>query len=301
MARARRQPGSTLKPFVYALAFAAGHSAAEMTADVETTFIEPGGVLHPRELRRTVRGADPAARGAGRLAQHPRRAPRRTSRGPEAARLLHASASPASRSAPTTTASRSRSAAARSSCASSPPPTRPSPAAAPRPAALHRRRHRAPSPADEPPRVIDPAVAALVSEVLADPLARVRGLHGRGPFTMPYPVAVKTGTSSGYRDTWTVGYTRERTVAVWLGNADSAPTVAAHRRLRGRSAVRRRHGTQRCATSPARPAVGRRPARRPSRCARSPACPPGPPATSTRRATSSPTTCPKGHVTCTCT
>ena len=73
--------------------------------------------------------------------------------------------------------------------------------------------------------VIDPAVAALISETLADPLARVRGLHGRGPFSMPYPAAIKTGTSSGYRDTWTVGYTRERTVAVWLGNADGAPTA----------------------------------------------------------------------------
>jgi penicillin-binding protein 1C len=50
-------------------------------------------------------------------------------------------------------------------------------------------------------------------------------LHGQGPFDIGFPVAVKTGTSSGYRDTWSVGYTRERTVAVWLGNAAGAPTL----------------------------------------------------------------------------
>jgi penicillin-binding protein 1C len=74
------------------------------------------------------------------------------------------------------------------------------------------------------PRV-DAAVAALVSESLSDPLARVRGLGGRGPFDLGFPVAVKTGTSSGYRDGWCVGYTAERTVAVWVGNADGRPTA----------------------------------------------------------------------------
>ena len=74
--------------------------------------------------------------------------------------------------------------------------------------------------------VLDPAAAALVMEALSDPLARIRGLHGRGPFDLGFPVAVKTGTSSGYRDTWAIGATRERTVAVWLGNPDGSPTRA---------------------------------------------------------------------------
>ena len=38
-----------------------------------------------------------------------------------------------------------------------------------------------------------------------------------------FPVACKTGTSSDYRDNWTVGYTPEFTVAVWVGNPDGAP------------------------------------------------------------------------------
>ena len=36
-------------------------------------------------------------------------------------------------------------------------------------------------------------------------------------------MAVKTGTSKGFRDNWAVGYTRERTVGVWVGNFDGRP------------------------------------------------------------------------------
>ena len=77
---------------------------------------------------------------------------------------------------------------------------------------------------------IGPAVAAGIGDSLSDPLARVRGLGGSGPFDIGFPVAVKTGTSSGFRDTWTVGYTHERTVAVWVGNASGRETRAARRR-----------------------------------------------------------------------
>src|SRR6202012_3409858 len=39
----------------------------------------------------------------------------------------------------------------------------------------------------------------------------------------PFEVAAKTGTSKGYRDNWTVGFTRAVTVAVWVGNFDGSP------------------------------------------------------------------------------
>ena len=68
----------------------------------------------------------------------------------------------------------------------------------------------------------------------------MRGLHGRGPFDLGFPVAVKTGTSSGFRDTWTAGYTHERTVAVWVGNSDGAPTRRSPARA-APAALRRRH------------------------------------------------------------
>jgi penicillin-binding protein 1C len=49
-------------------------------------------------------------------------------------------------------------------------------------------------------------------------------VFGRGGnLDFPFPVAVKTGTSEGYKDNWTIGYTREVTVGVWVGNFDRSP------------------------------------------------------------------------------
>ena len=49
-------------------------------------------------------------------------------------------------------------------------------------------------------------------------------MFGRGgSLDFPFDVAVKTGTSEGYRDNWTIGYTREVTVGVWVGNFDRTP------------------------------------------------------------------------------
>ncbi len=58
---------------------------------------------------------------------------------------------------------------------------------------------------------------------MADRYARAQAFGVGSVIDMPFPVAVKTGTSSGYRDTWTVGYTPEYTVAVWVGNFTGAP------------------------------------------------------------------------------
>ncbi len=225
MARARRQPGSTLKPFVYALAFADGHSAAEMTADVETSFAEPGGVYVPKNFDGNLEGPIPLREALAGSLNIPAVRLAAEQGAQKLLDLLHrlglASLEEGADHYGLALALGSGEVELRELAAAY--------------ATLARGGVYAPlrftvadtaalgEPASTTP-VLDPAVAALVSEVLADPLARVRGLHGRGPFTMPYQVAVKTGTSSGYRDTWTVGYTRERTVAVWLGNADGAPT-----------------------------------------------------------------------------
>jgi penicillin-binding protein 1C len=44
-----------------------------------------------------------------------------------------------------------------------------------------------------------------------------------GTTEYPFPVAVKTGTSQGYRDAWTVAYSRKYLVGVWLGRSDAGP------------------------------------------------------------------------------
>jgi penicillin-binding protein 1C len=66
-------------------------------------------------------------------------------------------------------------------------------------------------------------VADAIADILSDPTARVAAFGERTVLDLPFRVAVKTGTSKGYRDNWTVGFTREVTVAVWVGNFDGSP------------------------------------------------------------------------------
>ncbi|HWT07298.1 MAG TPA: penicillin-binding transpeptidase domain-containing protein, partial [Xanthomonadales bacterium] len=64
---------------------------------------------------------------------------------------------------------------------------------------------------------------ALVTDILADAHARARAFGVASLLRTSFPSAVKTGTSSDFRDTWTVGFTRDYTVAAWVGNFDGAP------------------------------------------------------------------------------
>ena len=79
----------------------------------------------------------------------------------------------------------------------------------------------------EPPeaeerRVMPEGVAEVLADVLADPRARVAAFGAESPLDLPFEVAAKTGTSKGSRDNWTVGFTREVTVGVWVGNFDGS-------------------------------------------------------------------------------
>ena len=71
----------------------------------------------------------------------------------------------------------------------------------------------------------DPAWA-YVTDVLSDPIARAPAFGTNSILSLPFPAAVKTGTSSDFRDTWTAGFTRDYTVAVWVGNFDGHPMRA---------------------------------------------------------------------------
>jgi penicillin-binding protein 1C len=71
----------------------------------------------------------------------------------------------------------------------------------------------------------DPAWA-LVTDILADRHARAIAFGVDSILALPFPAAVKTGTSSDFRDTWTVGFTRDYTVGVWVGNFDGSPMRA---------------------------------------------------------------------------
>ncbi|MFO1330135.1 MAG: penicillin-binding protein 1C [Rubrivivax sp.] len=74
-----------------------------------------------------------------------------------------------------------------------------------------------------PRRVADAAAAWLVTDILADPNARAVtfGLHNT--LRTAGFAAVKTGTSKDLRDNWCVGFTDRYTVGVWVGNAGGEP------------------------------------------------------------------------------
>lgn len=72
--------------------------------------------------------------------------------------------------------------------------------------------------------VLDPGVAFILSDILADNKARVMEFGVNSPLNIAnHNVSVKTGTSDNKRDNWTIGYTADYLVAVWVGNNDNAP------------------------------------------------------------------------------
>jgi penicillin-binding protein 1C len=80
--------------------------------------------------------------------------------------------------------------------------------------------------ADQPsPQVIEPATAYLITDILADNVARIPAFGEGSVLELPFPAAVKTGTTTDWRDNWTLGYTTERLVGVWVGNADNTPML----------------------------------------------------------------------------
>jgi penicillin-binding protein 1C len=72
-------------------------------------------------------------------------------------------------------------------------------------------------------RVYRPPVAASVGAILADNSARAASFGFDNPLVTRRWAAVKTGTSKDMRDNWCIGYTTEYTVGVWVGNASGAP------------------------------------------------------------------------------
>lgn len=58
----------------------------------------------------------------------------------------------------------------------------------------------------------------LITSILSDNTARFEVFGDRSLLNLPFPVAVKTGTTDGFKDSWTIGYTPDVTVGVWVGD-----------------------------------------------------------------------------------
>lgn len=72
-------------------------------------------------------------------------------------------------------------------------------------------------------RVLSERSAFFVADILSDDNARAFIFGRGGSLEFPFPVAAKTGTSQAYRDNWAIGFTRDVTVGVWVGNFDREP------------------------------------------------------------------------------
>ncbi len=216
---ARRQPGSTLKPFIYALGLQKGLTAASILTD-EDTFFEGGfrprnydGKFHGRmSLRKAlansynipvIKVAEPL--GAGQILQQLHafgfsslnRPPEFYGLGValgggEVTLLELANAY----------ATLARGGVLRQVVAALRPRIR-----------LTEQAHRA----------LPEDISYLVTDILADNNARAEAFGLNSPLYFPFVAAAKTGTSKDYKDNFAVGYTPRLTVAVWVGNFDASP------------------------------------------------------------------------------
>lgn len=228
--RTRRQPGSTLKPFVYGAAFdRAGLTPATLLSDVESHFSTPGGAWVPKNYDRRAHGPVrarvalgssynvPAVRvaellGADLVLQVLRGAGFRSLT--EDAEVYGLGLVLGNGEVSLEELATGYLGLARGGVA---------------PASLRlvRRAEDAsgralPEEAVAGHRFLSRTSAALVADVLADPAARAPAFGLDNALRFAFPVAAKTGTSRAFTDNWTAGFTRERTVAVWVGNMSGA-------------------------------------------------------------------------------
>jgi 1A family penicillin-binding protein len=73
-------------------------------------------------------------------------------------------------------------------------------------------------------RTLDARVAYEIDDILSDNNARSLAFGTHSVLYIPnQQVPVKTGTTNNRKDNWTIGFTRDRLVAVWVGNNDGSP------------------------------------------------------------------------------
>ena len=75
----------------------------------------------------------------------------------------------------------------------------------------------------KPEQILDSKIAWIISDILSDNDARLPEFWVGSVLNFDFPVAVKTWTTRNSRDNWTMGFTQDRIVWVWVWNADNAP------------------------------------------------------------------------------
>ncbi len=217
-----RQPGSTLKPFLYALAFDRGVTAATVLPDIARTYQTGTGPYHPRNYDRRYHGPVrvrealassynvPAVELADRMGYATllhglhRAGFGSLSRSPE-----HYGLGLALGNGDVTLLELANAYRALANGGEWTPY---------RWWVGHDNRPEGPG-----TRVVSARSAVLTLDILADQDARIPGFGLRTPFDWPFRAAAKTGTSRHFTDNWAVAVTQGFTVAVWAGNFSGRP------------------------------------------------------------------------------
>jgi 1A family penicillin-binding protein len=75
-------------------------------------------------------------------------------------------------------------------------------------------------------QAFDPRYAYMITSVLSDNQARTMEFGANSPLRTSFASAAKTGTTNDNRDSWTLGYTPDLTVGVWVGNSNNAEMLS---------------------------------------------------------------------------
>ena len=222
-ALAKRQPGSTLKPFTYALAWERGHSPASVAADIETKYGEVGGALYqPQNFSRDFSGPVLFHEALGRSLNIPAIRVAALFGAEDLLATLHAAGfasldQPAEHYGLGLTLGNGEVtllelaqgyamfARGGATCRAS----------------LSLRSGERVGVRGE--QIFSKETAFSVTAALSDEATRMRAFGPGNALMLPFPVAVKTGTSTNWRDNWAVGYTQKYTVAVWSGDFENRP------------------------------------------------------------------------------
>ena len=218
-----RQPGSALKPFVYALGFETGETPASVLPDIPSTYptAEPGIVYTPRNYDGAFHGPLRARQALAGSQNVPAVALASRVGVPDLLRLLRS----AGFSAFDKTASHYGLGVALGNAEVTLADLVSGYAVFARGGVWQEPRAIVSDAPPETRRVLSPRAAFWVTDILSDDDARAYVFGRGGSLEFPFSVAVKTGTSQAYRDNWTVGYTHEVTVGVWVGNFDRRPLI----------------------------------------------------------------------------
>ena len=225
---APRQPGSALKPFTYALAFERGVSPASVLPDVASFFptAEKGVVYSPRNYDGVFRGPLRARLALAGSENVPAVALLAGLGVPDLLRFLRrAGFSTLDKTADhyglaltmgDAEVQLDELVAAYAALANG------GTLVAPRAllAAVERPDRRVSFAAPGGTRIVSARTAHWIADILNDAEARAYIFGNGGSLEFPFAVAAKTGTSTAYRDNWTLGFTRSVTVGVWVGNFD---------------------------------------------------------------------------------